>query len=666
MWRVSMWLRFAEGVQHSTSVSMDWIDPRFADEIKAESEDAAGSTSKSGKSRRKTLVSRTRAALNQSIDVWSAAYDHALCRISWPKHISAESTFLWSCVLQEQAEILVRAGMSANQISGLAQNSPSHLGEAGDGSASERRTTDQASANREAVSGLMSWPIETMATKWLDEADREADSAFGLIAFAWQLPEHAKRTGNTWLGPWLQDAADRVAKAKCDSDDSVLCELVLKCELPLLLGTVTGAGKRNLFSEAFDAMDTLALLLEQAEDQPARWLAYGSSYLRASLGSVLRCRMLADALGLRKFYAPQRAALTTLLEHASRWARMGGSSLLGMPGLIPVVEAHWEALAKLAKKTKSLTSVMTLADLTTRELNRKDAKKQVVASQLPPVTYYCDTARSALMQTDWHKRSGRMAIDFSDSPLSLEIVGPKGITLLAGRWPLQVELDGQAQIQLDDWDEVCWYSDDEVDYLEVEAKFGDECIVQRQMMLFHEDHMVMLADALLGDREGKWSMQSSLPLGAGIRYEEAAATRESWLVTPTGSRCLVMPLAQPEWRKQLCNMKTYVENESLVMRAATSASRLYSPVLISLKPGHAEKPLTWRQLTVAEDLTIVPPSVAVAYRVQIAKEQWLIYRTLAEATRRTALGTHTVYDFFAGRFDGDTGDVDILVEVEST
>ncbi len=58
----------------------------------------------------------------------------------------------------------------------------------------------------------MSWPIETMANKWLEEADREADSAFGLIAFAWMLPEHAKRTGNTWLGPWLQDAVDRVAK----------------------------------------------------------------------------------------------------------------------------------------------------------------------------------------------------------------------------------------------------------------------------------------------------------------------------------------------------------------------------------------------------------------------------------------------------------------------
>ncbi len=115
-----------------------------------------------------------------------------------------------------------------------------------------------------------------------------------------------------------------------------------------------------------------------------------------------------------------------------------------MPGLIPQAELHWQALAKLAKKTKALTSIMTLSDLATRELTPKDAKKQVSARQLPPVTYYCDTARSAMMQTDWHKRSGRMAIDFSRLAAHLEIIGPKGLTLLcrplaiAGgvRWPV--------------------------------------------------------------------------------------------------------------------------------------------------------------------------------------------------------------------------------------
>jgi hypothetical protein len=270
------------------------------------------------------------------------------------------------------------------------------------------------------------------------------------------------------------------------------------------------------------------------------------------------------------------------------------------------------------------------------------------------------------MQTDWRKRGGRVALDFSDSPMALEVIGPKGTTLLGGRWPLKVELDGQAQMQLDDWEEVCWYSDDEVDYLEIEARFGDSCCVQRQAMLFREDGWIMLADAMIGDREGKWTMQSSLPLGPGIRHETAAATRESWLVTPQQQRALVLPLGMPEWRRSLSPGKLTVENSALTMRNATQSLRMYAPLFISLKPSHAAKPLTWRQLTVAEDLVNVPPSVAAAFRVQIGREQWLIYRTLAEPTRRTTLGLHTIYDFFVGRFDGHSGDLDTLVEVETT
>lgn len=639
---------------------MDWIDPRFAAEIKAESEETGSEnvTKASSKTRRKTLVSRTRAALAQPIDVWSAAYDHALNRLNWPKNVTAESSFLWSCVLLEQAEILVRAGLSAQQISGLAN--PLNL------SGQAEKTVASAPEQRSSVSGLMTLSIESMASKWLDEADREADSAFGLVAFAWLLPEHARRAGNAWLGSWLLHASERVAKCSCHPDDAIVCELVLKCELPLLLGTVTGAGKRTLFAEAFDAMDTLALLLEQAEDNPARWLAYGTTYLRAALGSVLRCRVLADALGLRKFYAPQRAALSGLLEHAARWSRKGGSCLLGVHGLIPVVEDHWQALTKIARKSKPLKAVMQLSDLITSDQNRSQAKGLVTASELPPLTHYCDTARAACMQTDWRKRGGRLAVDFSDSPMSLEIVGAKGATLLGGRWPLRIELDGQSQIQLDDWEEVCWFSDDEVDYLEIEAKFGDSCCVQRQVILFREDGLVLLADALLGDRAGKWTLSSSLPLGPGVQLEQASSTRETWLITPQQQRCLVIPLALPEWRRQLSHGKLKIEEELLTMHASTEASRIYSPLLISLKPSHADRPFTWRQLTVAEDLKIVTPDVAVAFRVQIAREQWLIYRTLEEATRRTTLGMHTIYEFFAGRFCGDTGDVDTLVEVEAS
>jgi hypothetical protein len=635
---------------------MDWIDPRFADKIAAEAENSGSGGKASSKPRRQSLEKRTRAALAQPLEVWSAAYDHALSRLNWPGKISAESTFLWSCVLLEQAEILVRAGMSASQISGLACQPVD---------TAETVPARVSSEERKSVSALMSWPLESMASKWLEEAPHEADAALGLIAFAWHLPAHAQRPANTWLGPWLADATRQVAKSACNPDDAAICELVMKCELPLLLGTVTGAGKRTHFSEAFEAMDQLALMLEAAEDRPARWLAYGTSYLRAALASVLRSRILADSLGLRKFYAPQRHALARLLEHAARWARKGGSNLLGVPGLTPVVEAHWDALAGYAEKSKSVRTLLCLSDLSHRHAKRSEAKAAVSAMKLPTATYYSAEARGVCMQTDWTKRSGRLAVDFSDTPPALEIIGPKGDTLLSGKWMLQVKLDGQAQLQLEDWEEVCWFTDDDVDYLELEAKFGDRCRIQRQVMLMRDDNLVLLADALLGDQAGNWEIQSTLPLGPKVTFEAAAATRESYLAMPHKQRCLLLPLALPEWRKQLTGGKLQCDAGQLSLSASTQAQRLYSPLLISLKPAHADKPLTWRQLTVAEDLQVVPHHVAAAYRVQLGTEQWVFYRTLAEAVRRTALGMHTIHDFYAGRFDGENGTFETLVEVES-
>jgi hypothetical protein len=125
-----------------------------------------------------------------------------------------------------------------------------------------------------------------------------------------------------------------------------------------------------------------------------------------------------------------------------------------------------------------------------------------------------------------------------------------------------------------------------------------------------------------------------------------------------------LPLHLPEWRRQLAPGRFEVADDQLNITAETTKGRCFAPVLISLCNRHAKKPFTWRQLTVAENLEVVQRDVAAAYRIQIGKDQWLIYRTLADAARRTALGMHTLSDFFAGRVKNN-GDLDTLVEVEA-
>jgi hypothetical protein len=175
-----------------------------------------------------------------------------------------------------------------------------------------------------------------------------------------------------------------------------------------------------------------------------------------------------------------------------------------------------------------------------------------------------------------------------------------------------------------------------------------------------------LADALLCEQEGAWSLNARIPMAGGIRFEPMKKTTEGCLVTPAGDRCLTLPLNLPEWRRQLLAGELAVEGEDLVAKNQCNSRRLYSATLISLCNSHARKPFTWRRLTVGEDLRIVGQDEAAAFRVQIGSQQWVFYRTLAEAKRRTAVGMHTVADFYAGRLDKDNGDVDTLIQVEAT
>jgi hypothetical protein len=92
---------------------------------------------------------------------------------------------------------------------------------------------------------------------------------------------------------------------------------------------------------------------------------------------------------------------------------------------------------------------------------------------------------------------------------------------------------------------------------------------------------------------------------------------------------------------------------------------IYAPIFVDLCRKRFGRPLTWRQLTVAERLEILPPDRATGFRVQIGDEQWLFFRSLVPGeTSRTVLGENLHDEFLAARFDRD-GDTDELIRIDS-
>ena len=91
--------------------------------------------------------------------------------------------------------------------------------------------------------------------------------------------------------------------------------------------------------------------------------------------------------------------------------------------------------------------------------------------------------------------------------------------------------------------------------------------------------------------------------------------------------------------------------------------RLYAPLWIDCDARRIGRPLTWRQLTVADTRRNLPPQQAAGFRVQSGDEQWLLYRALDAVRNRTLLGCNVSCGFLLGRIRR-SGEVARTVEIE--
>jgi hypothetical protein len=101
----------------------------------------------------------------------------------------------------------------------------------------------------------------------------------------------------------------------------------------------------------------------------------------------------------------------------------------------------------------------------------------------------------------------------------------------------------------------------------------------------------------------------------------------------------------------------------LELRQSADCRGLYAPLFFDLDRLRMTCPPTWRQLTVAALLASQPADVAVGYRVAVGRQQWLIYRSLAEKANRTLLGHNLSSEMLVASFDR-SGEVVPLLEIE--
>jgi hypothetical protein len=270
-------------------------------------------------------------------------------------------------------------------------------------------------------------------------------------------------------------------------------------------------------------------------------------------------------------------------------------------------------------------------------------------------------AAAAVLQSGRGRAVCRLTVAYPGTTVRTELIC-RGRLLWSGPWELEVRCDGLPAQPCSDWKEVCRVCDDDVDYLELEIHLTGRLRVQRQMLLARQDRFLLLADAVLGTAPAELEYRGGIALGRGVGFRGSRQTREGFLVDD-GRRALVMPLALPEWRTDPRAGTLCRTDRGLELHQSAQGRCLLAPLWLDLDPRRMVRPRTWRRLTVAENLAVLPDDVAVGYRVMADRQQWLVYRALACRGSRTLLGRHLLTETLVARFRRD-GETESLVEIE--
>ena len=388
------------------------------------------------------------------------------------------------------------------------------------------------------------------------------------------------------------------------------------------------------------------------EAQLEHWFPLLACWTRCLMLGAVRGQTLKDDSGSR---------YQELVESLLRLTRKNGLILFTSEAEMPAIRQLdlWRAAAQFVdlRLRKAMSAIWGTAVISGRPSGAR-AKP----AELPPPSANSERAGLAVLRPRW--AAPRLAIDYRGTELRIELER-EGDVYFSGPCNPQVAIDGRRLTPQSPWEEICWITDDDVDYLELQLTLSESVAVQRHFIFAREDEFIFLADAVLGDRTAAIEYQMALPFAANASIEHARETRELALVKGGRRRAVILPLALSEWQSDRRWGELAVEAGILQLaQSAAQARNLFAPWFIDLAPRRLRRPVTWRRLSVAEDRQIQPHDAAVGYRVRVGGGQWLFYRSLAVCGNRTVLGHNLVSEFLAARFDR-RGVAETLIEIEA-
>ncbi len=436
-------------------------------------------------------------------------------------------------------------------------------------------------------------------------------------------------------------------------------QLIERGELPFVAGV--------LFSDIAGAADlvkagrkVLARSLTENADSDGTPRAEIIERLPLWLAPLIRASLIAKRFDVKLWTNDQERTLVSVVERSIPLCRPDGRSALSN-GLsldpLPVLAAAAElfGLHEIGPEGGYLQSVKRVVAGQPARRVRRDGVVSMPSNQ-------SDWARFALLRSDWSVNADSVAVAHHRQFPQIDVTAA-GKPLLHGDWTLELKL-GDAIVELaEEWSCVCWQSDPDADYIELQMCGPGKLRVERVIMLSRQERFLLLADSVSGAPPGRIEYRATLPLADDILVRLDTPTREAQL-SLKGFKARVFPLAVTQDRVHSTPHEFTATEDRLTLKQVAEGEGLFAPVLLDWHPNRTRADAQWRSLTVTENGRVIGPDIAAGHRLKLGDLQLLIFRSLkTTGESRAVLGHHTHNETVIARVD-KKGDIDPILLVE--
>jgi len=451
------------------------------------------------------------------------------------------------------------------------------------------------------------------------------------------LTRRPKLTASSaWLAAWrhaITLAADRPMTAELAATSGLLLS-------PL-------AGTRQLRRDGLAVLSGQVLEITDSNGTPA---AASLEDIPDLLASLVRVHSLATQLGQKPWNKDVTQRLGIVLHLARQLATRGSSY-------------HATASATGRPSSSGLDSLLAAA---TDLLPSRQVVPAGIATQ-------SDWARLAMLSTDSSNTTSPLcsAVLTHDQPTPRLEVSIGDTSLISGNWTLEVRR-GKTCWKIMHWDCVCWHSDEDADYIEIQADVGDGQRVDRQLLLDRQNHLLLLGDTVVtpptseSQHQPILSCRAQVTMAHGIKSRPHRSGHRDWRMAGHGIVARAIPLVLPDDPLLSAGPSECQATDSqLAWQHMARGPGLYLPVIIDLAPCRQRRRAEWAPVSITEQRRIVPTAHASAFHARIGDRHWLIYRSLVRShAARAVLGQHTDKETMVAVFD-NPADVTPLVMVDA-